>query len=77
MMRERLVANFVPVQLPVGSGEMFTGGLIDLIKMKFGPTKTILWGTMFVEDRIPTIWKNALMKGREQLLEAVSISMTP
>ena len=33
MIRERLNARPVPVQIPMGSGELFTG-LIDLIKMK-------------------------------------------
>ena len=34
MMHDRLGSNFVPVQIPVGAGEMFNG-LIDLVKMKF------------------------------------------
>ncbi len=33
MMKERLGANAVPIQLPVGQGEMFKG-IIDLVKMK-------------------------------------------
>ncbi|MDE2699063.1 MAG: GTP-binding protein, partial [Gemmatimonadota bacterium] len=52
MMRERLASNFVPVQLPVGSGEMFTG-LIDLIKMKLVTYEDDSLGTMFTEDSIP------------------------
>ena len=71
MMRERLASNFVPVQLPVGSGEMFTG-LIDLIKMKFVTYEDDSLGTMFVEDRIPNDLEERAYEGREQLLEAVS-----
>ena len=71
MMRERLASNFVPVQLPVGSGEMFTG-LIDLIKMKFVTYEDDSLGTMFVEDRIPSDLEERAYEGREQLLEAVS-----
>ncbi len=33
MMKTRLGANAVPVQIPVGEGDMFTG-FIDLITMK-------------------------------------------
>ena len=71
MMRERLGANFVPVQLPVGAGEMFTG-LIDLIKMKLVTYEDDSLGTMFTEDSIPNDLKERAYEGREQLLEAVS-----
>lgn len=71
MMRERLASNFVPVQLPVGSGEMFTG-LIDLIKMKLVTYEDDSLGTMFTEDSIPNDLKERAYEGREQLLEAVS-----
>ena len=33
MMKERLRANAVPIQLPIGAEENFTG-IIDLVKMK-------------------------------------------
>ena len=71
MMRERLASNFVPVQLPVGSGEMFTG-LIDLIKMKLVTYEDDSLGTMFTEDSIPNDLQERAYEGREQLLEAVS-----
>ena len=71
MMRERLASNFVPVQLPVGSGEMFAG-LIDLIKMKFVTYEDDSLGTMFVEGSIPKDLEERAYEGREQLLEAVS-----
>ena len=71
MMRERLASNFVPVQLPVGAGEMFTG-LIDLIKMKLVTYEDDSLGTMFTEDSIPNDLAERAYEGREQLLEAVS-----
>ncbi len=71
MMRERLASNFVPVQLPVGAGEMFTG-LIDLIKMKLVAYEDDSLGTMFTEDSIPKDLEERAYDGREQLLEAVS-----
>ena len=71
MMRERLGANFVPVQLPVGAGEMFTG-LIDLIKMKLVTYEDDSLGTQFTEDSIPNDLEERAYEGREQLLEAVS-----
>ena len=71
MMRERLASNFVPVQLPVGSGEMFTG-LIDLIKMKLVTYEDDSLGTMFTEDSIPNDLEERAYEGREQLLETIS-----
>ena len=71
MMRERLASNFVPVQLPVGAGEMFTG-LIDLIRMKLVTYEDDSLGTKFTEDSIPNDLAERAYDGREQLLEAVS-----
>ncbi|MDP6039404.1 MAG: elongation factor G, partial [Candidatus Latescibacteria bacterium] len=71
MMRERLASNFVPVQLPVGSGEMFTG-LIDLIKMKLVTYQDDSLGAQFTESDIPHDLEERAHEGREQLLEAVS-----
>ncbi len=71
MMRERLASNFVPVQLPVGSGELFTG-LIDLIKMKLITYEEDTLGNKFIEGEIPHDLQDRANEGREQLLEAVS-----
>jgi elongation factor G len=71
MMHERLASNFVPVQLPVGSGEMFTG-LIDLIKMKLVTYQDDSLGAEFTESDIPHDLEERAHEGREQLLEAVS-----
>ena len=71
MMRERLASNFVPVQLPVGSGEMFTG-LLDLIKMKLVTYEDDTMGTKFIESEIPHDLEDRANKGRELLLESIS-----
>ena len=71
MMRERLASNFVPIQIPVGSGELFNG-LIDLVKMKMVSYQEDTLGTVFTESEIPHDLEDQARTYREQLLEAVS-----
>ena len=71
MMRERLASNFVPVQIPVGAGELFTG-LIDLVKMKMVSYQEDTLGTVFSESEIPHDLLDHAQTYREQMLEAVS-----
>jgi elongation factor G len=71
MMRDRLASNFVPVQVPVGAGEMFNG-LIDLVKMKLVIYQEEGLGTVFSETDIPHDLEDLANTYREQLLEAVS-----
>ena len=71
MMRDRLASNFVPVQIPVGSGEMFNG-LIDLVKMKLITYQEDTLGTVFTENEIPHDLEELAHKYREQMLEAIS-----
>ena len=71
MMRERLASNFVPVQLPVGAGEMFTG-LLDLIKMKLVTYGEDATGTEYTESDIPHDLEERANAGRELLLESIS-----
>ncbi len=71
MMRERLGANAVPITLPVGSGEMFTG-VIDLIRMK-----SIVWheenqGQTFDLFELPADLLEEAEAARLELLEAVA-----
>lgn len=71
MLQDRLGSNFVPVQLPIGTGETFTG-LIDLIEMKSVTYEEGTQGESFFEDEIPgDLLENAL-KYREKMLEAVA-----
>ena len=71
MMEERLGAHFVSIQLPVGSGELFTG-LIDLIEMKAISYHEETLGTKFSEYDIPKDLMETARHYREVLLEAVA-----
>ncbi len=69
--RERLGANPVPIQLPIGAEEKFEG-VIDLVRMK-----AIYWdeanmGTSFEYREIPENLKDEADKYREQMVEAAA-----
>ena len=70
MIKERLNTNPVPIVLPIGTGDMFTG-LIDLIKME-----AILYtsedGSSFEYSEIPNDMKEDADKWRLHLLEEVA-----
>ncbi len=69
-MRERLNANPVPIQLPLGAEADFTG-IIDLISMKamvYGDDK----GETYEEVDIPAEFKDEADQYREAMLEALS-----
>ena len=70
MIKDRLGANTVPIVLPIGAGDMFTG-LIDLIKME-----AILYtaddGSSFEFSEIPADMKEDAEKWRLHLLEEVA-----
>jgi elongation factor G len=71
MIRERLGANPVPVQLPLGEEESFRG-VVDLVTMK-----AIIWdddslGARYRTDEIPAEIRAAAEAQREKLLEAVA-----
>ncbi|MBE6029378.1 MAG: elongation factor G [Clostridiales bacterium] len=70
MVRDRLKANAVPVQLPIGKEESFVG-IIDLIEMKAEIYKDDLGKTFDKTDIPPELLDEAQM-WREQMLEAVS-----
>ncbi|MFN3394468.1 MAG: elongation factor G, partial [Candidatus Thermochlorobacter sp.] len=70
MMKERLGANAVPIQIPYGEGESYKGS-IDLIRMK-----AVVYdaedGTSYKEIEIPDEYKESVEKWRVNMLEAVS-----
>ncbi len=70
MIRERLGANPVPVQLPVGAEENFKG-IIDLIKMKVYYYLDDL-GTRSEEKDVPEDMLELAREYREKLVEAVA-----
>ena len=70
-LKERLGANAVALQLPIGAEENFKG-LVDLIKMK-----AIYWddstqGMKFEEKEIPAEMVEQCKKYREQMIEAAA-----
>ncbi|MFQ5636968.1 MAG: elongation factor G [bacterium] len=71
MIKERLGANVVPVQIPIGEGDMFVG-LIDLIRMKAVIYSEANLGTTWDEIDIPADLKDKASEYRTHLLEAVS-----
>ena len=72
MIRERLGANPVPLQLPIGVEDTFKG-IVDLVEMKAvvypedDPT-----GTKFSVEEIPADMKEMADEYREKLIEAVA-----
>lgn len=71
MMRERLGANSIPVQIPVGEGDMFTG-IIDLITMKARIFDEASNGQKWEDLEIPHDLQNKANEYRIKMLEAVS-----
>ena len=71
MLSDRLGSNFVPVQLPIGSGETFTG-LIDLIDMEAVTYEETSLGAEFHVGEIPADLMERSMEFREKLLESVA-----
>ncbi len=70
MVKDRLKANAVPVQLPIGKEDTFTG-IIDLIKMKSEIYKDDL-GKEIEEADIPEDMKEQAAEWRRALLESVA-----
>jgi len=70
MMKDRLGANAVPIQLPIGSEERFIG-IVDLIDMKAHIYKDDLGKEMVIEE-IPADMMDKAKEFRENLIEKVS-----
>jgi elongation factor G len=73
MIRERLRANAIPIQLPIGAEDSFRG-IIDLIAMK-----AVLWdddslGARYRTEEIPAEFAKDAEQYRDELLEAVADS---
>jgi elongation factor G len=71
MIRERLGANPVPLQLPIGAEEHFAG-VIDLVKMKAIRWADANMGLEFNEEEIPADLQPAAEKAREKLIDAIA-----
>ena len=70
MMRERLGANALPVQYPLGEGELFTG-IVDIVEQKAMYYKEEL-GSGVEEAEIPDALVDKVSELREELIEAVA-----
>ena len=71
MMKDRLNANAIPVTLPIGEGDMFSG-IIDLISFKARMYHDETFGATYDEIPIPASLNELACKYRTQMLEAVS-----
>jgi elongation factor G len=71
MMKDRLGANAVPIQIPVGEGDMFAG-VIDLVTMKARMYRESSLGTEWDEIPIPHDMMGRAQSYRTKMLEAVS-----
>jgi elongation factor G len=68
MIRERLSRNSFPLQLPVGSGELFTGH-IDIIERKQYIFDEESLGKKFEVVDVPADYKDAVEKARRELID--------
>ncbi len=71
MMRDQLKAIPIPLQIPLGQGELFNG-MIDLIRMKAVTFLEDSMGVKWEENEIPLDMQGDALKWREKLLESVS-----
>ena len=72
MIKERLGANPVPIQLPIGSEDKFVG-IIDLVRMKAEIYKDDL-GKEIEETEVPADMMEMALEYREKMLEAAAES---
>jgi len=70
-MRDRLGANAIPIQLPLGKEDLFKG-IIDLVNMKAAVFHDETLGAQYDEVDIPAEYAEAAKKAREFLIEKVA-----
>jgi elongation factor G len=71
MMKERLGANPVPITIPIGEGDIFSG-IVDLVTMKARIFNESTLGTSFEDIEIPRDIEAKAKEWRIKLLESVS-----
>jgi elongation factor G len=69
MIRERLTKNAYPIQLPVGSGELFTGHIDVLTREQFIFDEETL-GKTFTVVPVPAEFREAVEQARHEVIEA-------
>ena len=70
MVRERLGANVVPIHLPLGAGELFTG-IVDLVRQVEIVYDDDSLGKKYVEGPVPAALKGKVKEMRHHLLESI------
>src|SRR5205814_7482831 len=70
MVRDRLGANAVPIHLPLGSGELFTG-LIDIVRQVEIVYDDETLGKKYLESPVPAAFKATVPRMRHELLDAI------
>ncbi|MBA4250919.1 MAG: elongation factor G [Chlorobiaceae bacterium] len=71
MIKDRLGANAIPITLPIGEGDLFSG-IVDLISGKARIFHDDTLGSTYDEMPIPNDLKEIATKYRTEMLEAVS-----
>jgi len=66
--REKLLANPVPVQIPMGAGDLFSG-IIDLVSMQAVFYEVEKMGASFQETEIPTEYLDQAKRCRARMIE--------
>ena len=72
MMTERLGANPIPLQLPIGEGPDFTG-VIDVVTQKAMRWDATDLGQTYTEVEIPSELQDEAAQAREHLLESIAV----
>jgi elongation factor G len=70
MIRDRLSKASYPLQLPVGSGELFTGHIDVLRRVQVVFTDDASLGKSFTEQPIPDVYREAAEQARHEVIEA-------
>jgi elongation factor G len=69
MIRDRLTKRAFPIQLPVGSGELFTGHIDVLRRVEIIFDESTL-GKTYTEMPVPEAYRDAVEKARHEVIEA-------
>ncbi|UCD17656.1 MAG: elongation factor G, partial [Candidatus Zixiibacteriota bacterium] len=70
-MNEKFIQKCVPIQIPAGEGQHFTG-IIDLIDMTYRTIHEETLGLKYFDNPVPDDMQEDAEKAREQMLEALS-----
>ncbi len=70
MIRDRLTKAAYPIQLPVGSGELFTGHIDVLRRVQVVFDDEIRWARRYTEVEVPAMYHEAMELARHEVIEA-------